>query len=966
MRAFLLVVLHCEANLSISYLYFIFTIYMGQLTTFFSKLLDTADFPARWHCGKWSDFHGWLYILSDIGIWSAYFAIPLLLFYIVSKGKIPFLRIFWLFIAFIALCGTTHLLDAVIFWEPLYRLSAVVRAATAIVSWITVFTLIKIMPVAARLRSPEQLENTIREQTAELEEMNEELNVTNAKLTQSQDHFKLLIENNPSLISIFDPGKRILFVNQTFTKATGLSPTYFVGKTYYEAGYPKQFVDEFYDKMEQVFKTHETVTYETGSWSGNEKYYVITMVPMTVNDDSRTIDEVMVVSHDITIEKQAADEIKKAHEQTLESERQFKALVENNPDVIARYNRKLQHTFISSSVHKIRDDEESYYIGKKPTELANFDKASMEDIEKYLQTVFETGEPLSFTTEDWDVPVHDQIILDVSVVPIKNPDTGEIEEVMTISRDVTDLRVAKREAERSNQRLKISRRRFKKLIDNHPDYISVIDKDYNYTYVNETTLKATGADMSFYKKRSYLDMNYEEEVTKLHTQKLEEAAETKGMVQYETMLTPKEEDLPPDSDRKYWYLEVIIVPVFKFKTDKEAIEYIIITKDVTILKERANELEELNNRIQESEQLFRSLVENNPDAICKLDRDLKLTFVSPSISDVRGWEQEKYLGKSLHDLGYSDEEVTKYQMAFRTVERTGQPTTIENVITKNLSEPVYFSVRVVPLYHNNEDKPSELLTVSRDITFIRRTQEELKSNIEHLEEVTSSLSHKNRQLQDFAHIVSHNLRSPVGNLTTLFKFYDDVEEAMKPSILEKIREVSDNLFSTVDDLTEVIRIRQAVDIKRDKLRFEEVLKHQQSLISAKIMESEAVITHNFEVESIDYPKVYLESIMLNLLTNSIKYKSPKRTPEVHFETKEHNLGQITLTCQDNGLGIDMERNGHKLFGLHKTFHRNEDARGVGLYITKNQIEALGGTISAVSTKGEGTTFTVVFNIRKES
>ena len=147
---------------------------MGQFATFFSKLFDTADFPARWHCGKWSDFHGWLYILSDVGIWSAYFAIPLLLFYIVSQGKIPFLRIFWLFIAFIMLCGMTHLLDAVIFWEPLYRLSAIVRTATAIVSWGTVFALIKIMPQAAKLRSPEQLKEVISEQTAELEEMNEE------------------------------------------------------------------------------------------------------------------------------------------------------------------------------------------------------------------------------------------------------------------------------------------------------------------------------------------------------------------------------------------------------------------------------------------------------------------------------------------------------------------------------------------------------------------------------------------------------------------------------------------------------------------------------------------------------------------------------------------------------------------------------------------------------------------------
>jgi chemotaxis family two-component system sensor kinase Cph1 len=83
--------------------------FISQVKSFFAKLFDTADWPARWHCGSWSDFHGWLYILSDIAIWAAYFAIPFLLFRIISKRKdIPFPKILWLFIGFILLCGATH------------------------------------------------------------------------------------------------------------------------------------------------------------------------------------------------------------------------------------------------------------------------------------------------------------------------------------------------------------------------------------------------------------------------------------------------------------------------------------------------------------------------------------------------------------------------------------------------------------------------------------------------------------------------------------------------------------------------------------------------------------------------------------------------------------------------------------------------------------------------------------------
>ena len=135
-----------------------------QVKDFFLKLFNTADWPPRWHCGTWTDFHGWLYIISDVSIWAAYFAIPFLLFRIVVKRKdIPFPRIFWLFIAFILLCGLTHLLDAIIFWWPAYRLSALLRLLTGVVSIITVYALYRILPLIHNLRTVAQLEAEIAE-----------------------------------------------------------------------------------------------------------------------------------------------------------------------------------------------------------------------------------------------------------------------------------------------------------------------------------------------------------------------------------------------------------------------------------------------------------------------------------------------------------------------------------------------------------------------------------------------------------------------------------------------------------------------------------------------------------------------------------------------------------------------------------------------------------------------------------
>jgi hypothetical protein len=132
---------------------------MDQVSEFFAKLFSTAGFPPRWHCGDWSRFHGWLYIVSDVTIWLAYLLIPtILILFIQRRRDIPFPPVFWLFGAFIVACGTTHLLDAIMFWAPAYRVSALVRLATAVISMATVFHLLKILPQALSLRGPQAFE----------------------------------------------------------------------------------------------------------------------------------------------------------------------------------------------------------------------------------------------------------------------------------------------------------------------------------------------------------------------------------------------------------------------------------------------------------------------------------------------------------------------------------------------------------------------------------------------------------------------------------------------------------------------------------------------------------------------------------------------------------------------------------------------------------------------------------------
>ena len=152
---------------------------MNDVIDFFAKLFDTSDWPPRWHCVKWTDFHGWLYIISDLMIWGAYFAIPIIIIrYISRKKHAKFIRLYFLFASFILACGATHFMDAAMFWFPAYRLSALLRLITAVISWLTVFSLLRLLPFAFSLKSNDEFEKEIEQRKiteAALKQKNEQL-----------------------------------------------------------------------------------------------------------------------------------------------------------------------------------------------------------------------------------------------------------------------------------------------------------------------------------------------------------------------------------------------------------------------------------------------------------------------------------------------------------------------------------------------------------------------------------------------------------------------------------------------------------------------------------------------------------------------------------------------------------------------------------------------------------------------
>ena len=226
---------------------------------------------------------------------------------------------------------------------------------------------------------------------------------------------------------------------------------------------------------------------------------------------------------------------------------------------------------------------------------------------------------------------------------------------------------------------------------------------------------------------------------------------------------------------------------------------------------------------------------------------------------------------------------------------------------------------------------------------------------------TIYLTNQNKQLEDFAHIVSHNLRGPVSNLNSLLDFYKEsktIEE--KEELIEMFEKTVNNIGSTLNELLEVVSIRHQSRNEKEKVCFETIFSKMTETFQGQILTSKAVVTADFsKAPYLKYSSTYLESIMQNLLSNALKYSAAERTPVIHFETKIVNTN-IELTVSDNGLGIDLSKNKSHIFGLHKTFHKHPEAKGIGLFLTKAQVEAMGGEISITSKLNEGTTFKIVF------
>jgi signal transduction histidine kinase len=251
-----------------------------------------------------------------------------------------------------------------------------------------------------------------------------------------------------------------------------------------------------------------------------------------------------------------------------------------------------------------------------------------------------------------------------------------------------------------------------------------------------------------------------------------------------------------------------------------------------------------------------------------------------------------------------------------------------------------------------------------NITGIRGTLQDIDESKKKeilLQQTLDIIHDQNNRLKNFTHIVSHNLRNHAANIKSSLNLYANEEsEVEKDLILKVTNKAADSLNHTIADLSEIVAVQSASKQLKTELHFTTVFKTAKDVLMNQIIESNAHVTTDFSAcNIINYVPAYLESIFHNLLSNALKYRRTAVRPEIKIVSGIEN-DRISLTFSDNGLGIDLEKYREKLFGMYKTFHRHPEATGVGLYLTKNQVESLGGNILVESEVNVGTTFKIIF------
>jgi PAS domain S-box-containing protein len=370
-----------------------------------------------------------------------------------------------------------------------------------------------------------------------------------------------------------------------------------------------------------------------------------------------------------------------------------------------------------------------------------------------------------------------------------------------------------------------------------------------------------------------------------------------------------------------------------------------------ITKQRAEE---------ERLRLMESVILNTNDSILITEAepyDLpgpRILFVNKAFSEMTGYSAEELIGKTPRILQNEDTDRKELDRLYSSL-KNWEPCEVTVSNSRKNGEKFWLNMQITPIA-NDKGWFTHWIAVERDVTIQKEAEEEK-------EKLLKELVANNLELKQFSYITSHNLRAPLTNLVSICNIIEPPvgTDELTLQLIDAFKTTTYSLNETLNDLIEVLIIKENRNITKEQLTFEEIFKKTKESISISLVENKVTINEDFsESPFVNFANEYLESVFLNLLTNAVKYRSLDRDLIIRIKTSKETNGTTKLTFSDNGIGINMDHAKDKIFGLYKRFHNNADSKGIGLYLVHSQITTLGGKIEVESEVNIGTTFTITF------
>lgn len=486
---------------------------------------------------------------------------------------------------------------------------------------------------------------------------------------------------------------------------------------------------------------------------------------------------------------------------------------------------------------------------------------------------------------------------------------------------------------RAEEQLRASEERLRGLLESQTNYLIRTDLLGNYTYANQN-----------FRDSFYFLHGDEELIGRSSMESIIE--EDRQMVINKVMhLIEHPKDILQFEIRKPVVGDKAMTSLWEFSciTDAQGrpVEIQCIGLDITDRKKDQQQL-------QQHEAYQRSLLKAMPDPLFVLSTDGYYLDYNAR-PDQLFCGPERFIGKHLQEF-FPAPVARRHEEAIETVRKTAKPADITYSLDIE-GKTEHFKARLVTL---SEDKI--ILSVSNETQAV--------NNLNRIKALLRTEEEQNKRLRNFTHIVSHNLRNHTANIQGVLSVLEmDYPDIYQHEYIGMLKKTSDNLSETIKHLNEVLDIKLNKPGRLSRQNLWEVL--ETTADSVRQLARDAGVEVRNELPKTLYINTipaYLHSIVLNMLTNSIKYKSDE-TPESYVRIGSRMSEKwLHLVFEDNGMGIDLNKYGSKLFGMYKTFHHHKDSRGLGLFITKNQVEALGGHIEVESEVGKGSRFTVLLPV----